>query len=475
MAASLFWYDLETSGIDPKDARIMQFAGQRTDMNLELVGESVNILVRMTNDILPDPDAVMLTGITPQATVADGVSEAEFLHTFSDLVATPDTIFVGYNSVHFDDEFMRYLLYRNFYDPYEWQWRDGRSRWDLLDVIRMTRALRPEGISWPNDATGKSTNRLELLTIANGLEHANAHDALSDVMACIRLARLIREKQPKLFEYLLGIRDKSKVASVIMSGEPFAYTNGGYSTVFEKTTIAFSLTSDPKAREALVYDLREDPSKYKDMNVAQLAEAWRYKEENPSDRLPVRTVAFNKCPAVAPVGVLDAKTQQRLQIDLKKIERHLAVLKSIPDFPEKLKAANEMLAKSRNYRTVDDPDVQLYDGFLDDHDRDALPEVRAAALDGQATFGGLHDKRLQTLLPRYIAHNFPNLMSSEDREAWETFRTERLMGGGDNSRVARFSRRLAALSVQKKLTKNQRYLLEELQLYAESILPSDGL
>jgi exodeoxyribonuclease-1 len=474
MEKTFFWYDLETSGIDSRDARIMQFAGQRTDMQMQPIGEPVNILIRMTDDTLPDPDAILITGITPQATLADGVTEAEFLRIFSETVATPDTIFVGYNSIHFDDEFMRFMLYRNFYDPYEWQWRDGRSRWDLLDVIRMTRALRPEGINWPLDSSGKPTNRLELLTKENGLDHEHAHDALNDVMASIALARLIREKQPKLFDYLLELRSKAKVAQVVTGGEPFVYTSGSYPSEFEKTSVAVTVLGDTRSREVLVYDLRHDPSIYKDMAVAQLAEAWRYKKEDPTDRLPVRTIAFNKCPAVAPVGVLDASAQERLKIDLKDIEHNLAVLRRMTDFPDKLRAAQELLAKSRDTRATDDADAQLYDGFLDEHDKDALPQVRALALNGQTTFDGFHDQRLRDLLPRYIARNFPGSLSSEQREQWETFRSKRLLEGGELSRVARFVQRLQVLAAQKGLTKQQRYLIEELQLYAESIMPNEA-
>src|SRR5687767_13856438 len=149
MAASFFFYDLETSGFSPREARIMQFAGQRTDLDLRPVDEPVNELVKLTDDILPDPDAVLITGITPQQTLADGFTEAEFLQRFTADVATPGTIFIGFNSIRFDDEFMRALHYRNFYDPYEWQWQDNRAKWDLLDVVRMTRALRPDGIQWP--------------------------------------------------------------------------------------------------------------------------------------------------------------------------------------------------------------------------------------------------------------------------------------------------------------------------------------
>src|SRR5258708_419153 len=142
MATTFFFYDLETSGFNPREARIMQFAGQRTTLDLEPIGPPVNIFIRLTPDILPDPDAILLTGITPQITVAKGQSEAVFLADFQATIATAGTIFVGYNNIRFDDEFMRFLQYRNMYDPYQWQWQDGRSRWDILDLVRMTRALR---------------------------------------------------------------------------------------------------------------------------------------------------------------------------------------------------------------------------------------------------------------------------------------------------------------------------------------------
>lgn len=169
MAQSFYFYDLETSGLNPREDRIMQFAGQRTDMNLNPVGEPLNLLVKLNDDTLPSPDAIMVTGISPQQTVSDGYTEAEFAKILHEDICAEDTIMVGFNNIRFDDEFIRALFWRNFYDPYEWCWKDGRSRWDMLDVVRMTRALRPDGIEWPVDSEGKATNRLELLTSLNGV------------------------------------------------------------------------------------------------------------------------------------------------------------------------------------------------------------------------------------------------------------------------------------------------------------------
>ncbi len=472
---TFYFYDLETSGVNPREQRIMQFAGQRTDMALNPVGEPLNILIKLTDDIVPEPDAVLITGITPQAAIADGITEAAFLKQFHEEIATPDTIFVGFNSIRFDDEFMRYLHYRNFYDPYEWQWQDGRGKWDLLDVVRMTRALRPGGIEWPFDSTGAPTNRLELLTAVNKLDHANAHDALSDVHASIAVARLIYNKQTKLFEYLLSLRDKREVAKLVNAGQPFVYTSGRYPSEQEKTTVAVKLADHPKQQGVLVYDLRHDPSQFSDMTPQEVAKVWRLRRDEEGVRLPVKPLVFTKCPAVAPLGVLDKDSQERLQLDLAVIEANRKKLAAIKDFPAHVLEALSLIEKERQSSWISseqEVDGQLYDGFIDSRDKTVVRAVRAAKPQEVMDFSDkLADKRLQALLPLYKARNFPKSLSDEERAAWEKYRTQRLVGGKQQSRLARYFARLQELAAQPNLTAHQQYLLEELQLYGQSIMP----
>lgn len=455
----------------------MQFAGQRTDMQLTPIGEPHNYLIRMTDDVLPEPDAVLVTGITPQQTIADGLPEAGFLKIFSEEIATPDTIFAGFNTVRFDDEFMRYTLYRNFYDPYEWQWQDGRSRWDILDVVRMTRALRPEGIEWPFDAKGAPTNRLELLSSLNGLDHANAHDALSDVHATIAVARLIREKQPKLFDFLLKMRDKKEVAKLAMSGQPFVYTSGKYANEFEKTTVVSTLAEHPQGQGALVFDLRYDPTPFLELDPPALAEALRRRKDDPGPRLPVKTLKFNRCPAIAPLSVLDEASQERLKLvpetylqnheKLQRVQSELTkgVLEALQIMDKKLQA--------RLLETDSDVDARLYDSFFANEDKSHMRSVRTADVDTlQSLKPAFKDGRLEALLPLYKARNYPKSMSAEDRAQWERFRERRLLGGGEASRAAKYFARLAELAKDDKLSGEQQYILEELQLYGQSILPT---
>lgn len=478
MAKTFFFYDLETTGVNPRTARVMQFAGQRTDMSLRPIGEPINVLIKLTDDIVPDPDAILITGITPQQSIANGINEVTFLKQFIDEVAIPDTIFVGFNTVRFDDEFMRFMLYRNFYDPYAWQWQDGRSRWDLLDVVRMTRALRPDGIKWPFDTNGKPSNRLELLTAVNSLDHADAHDALSDVQATIALAQLLRKKQPKLFAYLLMMRDKKQVAQLIETGQPFVYSSGKYASEYEKTTIAQLVTFHPKRRgAALVYDLRVDPRTYADKTAAELAELWRWKRDATEARLPVKTLRCNVCPAIAPLGVLDQASQKRLQLDMHTIREHRAALESMvtSGWADKLGEAVDIFETTQQTQLIDrvsSVDTQLYDGFIHDHDTNLSSALRAAEPNQLLQLASeFQDIRLQALVPLYKARNFPTTLSPEEQAAWETHRSQVLLDGGEQSALAKYFKRLAQLAESPTLSGEHRYILEELQLYGQSIMP----
>lgn len=477
MSQTLYFYDLETSGFNPREARIMQFGGQRVDMDLNPIGEPHNLLIKMTDDILPDPGAILVTGITPQMTKADGITEAEFLEIFSKEIATPDTIFVGFNSVRFDDEFMRFLQYRNYYDAYEWQWKDGRSRWDLLDVVRMTRALRPDGIKWPVSSDGKASNRLELLTSLNKLEHSNAHDALSDVYATIDVARMIRNKQPKLFEYLLEMRDKKKIADLVGSGQPFVYSSGKYSSEYEKTTIALKIADHPARQGALVYDLRFNPEDYVKLSPEEIVTYWTRAWDDPEPRLPVKTLQYNRCPAVAPLGVLDESAQKRLNIDLKQIENHRNILKKHPEFVQNLMKALEILDKKQQARLIETEqtvDARLYYGFINDADKKLMNKIHSTEISKLDDIENqFNDKRLVALWPLYKARNFPRDLTDDERKIWERYRELKLVSGKDN-RLTQYFNTIQELSQQARLSQKQQYLLEELRLYGESLIPDQG-
>lgn len=469
MAQTFFFYDLETSGLNPRQDRIMQFAGQRTDMNLEPIGDPYNLLVTLNDDTLPSPDALMVTGITPQKTVEEGYSEAQFARMLSEEIFTPETIAVGFNNIRFDDEFIRHLLWRNFCDPYEWSWKDGRSRWDLLDVVRLTRALRPEGINWPVDDKGEPSNRLELITSANGIAHENAHDALADVTALIAVTKLIKQKQPQLYDYLLKMRDKKVVQQLVNVDDkkPFVYASGRYDKEFAKTTVAFPLTTSRNGG-VVVYDLRYDPTPFVGLNAEELAKkifaSWEERQAENFVKLPVKELQYNRCPAAAPLGVLEqGDGWRKISLDLKTVQKHQNILLNHPDFAEKLRTIFE---NKPAFKKLPDPEAQLYDGFLNDRDRIRVEAVRNADERELADFyPEFQDERLAPLLLHYKARNFPRSLSEDDLAQWETWRAQHLQ-----AQLPGFMASLHRLAPT--ATDEQQFILQELQLWAESTLPA---
>jgi exodeoxyribonuclease-1 len=442
-------------------------------MDLEPIGEPHNILISLHEDVIPDPEAIMITGISPQQTLLDGVNEHDFLQFFHQEIATPETIFVGYNSVRFDDEFMRFLHYRNFYDAYEWSWKDGRSRWDLLDVVRMTRALRPDGIEWPFSGDGTASNRLELMTHLNKLSHSNAHDALSDVLATIAVARLIRQKQPKLFDFLLSMRAKNKVRTLVESGQQFLYTSGKYPSDFQKTTVAALLGPHPDKQGSFVFDLRHDPTSLLSLEPVAIAERWYQRTDDLSEKFPIKTLQYNRCPAVAPMTVLDDSSKQRIKIDMGIVDgNYQKFLKHKEEVYSRIIEAQVILEKKHqatlftNEKTVDE---QLYDDFIDKRDMSAMSAVRTLDKKTINSFGpNFYDKRLEVLFFLYKARNYKHQLTDEERQKWQEYiRTKIGLDKPDGS-IARVYQRLELLKQKQEINQGQKYALEDLELYLQS-------
>jgi len=471
MVKTFFFYDLETSGLSARSDRIMQFAGLRTDLALKPIGEPVNMLVKLNDDTLPSPEALLITGITPQQTIETGYGEAEFAKILINDIFTPETIAVGYNNIRFDDEFIRHLFWRNFFDPYEWSYKDGRSRWDLLDVVRMTRALRPDGMEWPVDDKGVATNRLEQIAKANKIGHFKAHDALSDVEALISVTQLICEKQPQLYDYLFKLRDKNEVKKLVNLDrkQPFVYVSGRFDSEFNKATVAFPLTAGRNGN-VVIYDLRYDPTNFVKMTSKELAKSfyatWDERQADGFVKLPIKELQYNHSPAVAPLGVLSQDDGWgRISLDEDTITKHRDILLSDPSFAENVRT---LLEGREEFKKSADPELQLYDGFVPDIDKMRIETVRNADERSLADFHpNFTDERLDPLLLHYKARNFPKSLAEDEATAWEVWRSAKI-----SAELPAFVKSLQKLS-QSTTDEAKQFILQELHLWAESILPAD--
>ena len=447
---TLYWHDYETFGVDPKRDRPAQFAGLRTDGALNEVGEPLVIYCKPSRDVLPQPEACLLTGITPQIADAQGVQEPEFIARIHNELAQPGTCGVGYNTLRFDDEVTRHTLYRNFYDPYAREWQQGNSRWDLIDLVRMTHALRPEGIEWPLHDDGRPSFRLEDLAAANSIGHESAHDALSDVRATIGLARLIHDRQPRLYDWLFQLRNKRRADEQLdlVGHEPVLHTSRMYPSETGCTTLVMPLVGEPgNNNSVLVYDLRQDPVPFVDLDVEGLHDRlFTRAEDLPEgvERLPVKSVKINKCPALAPRKTLDESTTERIAIDLNACARHWELLSTNKGFMQRVAQAY----RRREFSPAGDVDLALYEGLLNDADRPLLANVRDASPQELAqTRFDFHDKRLPELLFRYRARNWPETLSLEEAQRWEQYCRHHIQDkdGGGSITLNEYYERIALL------------------------------
>ena len=427
---TFFWHDYETFGADTRRDRPVQFAGIRTNLELEIVGEPVMFFGQPPRDSLPQPEASLITGITPQQAEREGVNEAEFAARVHEQLAAPGTCGVGYNSLRFDDEVTRQLLYRNFYEPYGREWENGNSRWDLIDLVRMCEALRPEGIVWPVREDGTPSFKLELLAAANHLQQERAHDALSDVRALIDLARLIRVRQPRLWDWHYALRRKQRVFELldVAAMTPLVHVSSRYPASRHCLALIAPLAMHPsRPGEVIVCDLAGDPAEWLELDEDEIADrVFTARADLPEgvDRVPLRTVRANRAPALAPLSVLKGADLARLQLDP---ERSLA-------HRDRLAAADGLAAKvarvfacAAELPPPEDPELALYAGFLPDADKRLLREVRATPPEQLATRAfAFRDPRYAELLFRYRARNWPETLGADEHARWEAFRRQRL-------------------------------------------------
>jgi exodeoxyribonuclease-1 len=479
---SFYWYDYETFGIDCRRDRPAQFGGIRTDFELNPLSEPLMLYCKPSRDYLPSPSACLITGITPEKALGNGLLEAEFMARIHEQFMVANTCVAGFNNLRFDDEITRHGLYRNLFDPYEREWRNGNSRWDLIDMLRLTRALRPEGIEWPRDASGRPTFKLEALTEANGIQHDQAHDAVADVMATIEMARLVKCKQPKLYQFVLANRGKREVAEWLSleSPQPVVHVSEMYSADRYCLAIVVALARHSQnPNGVVVYDLAVDPTPLLTLSPEDLhRRLFTPVSDLPVgvERLPLKTVHLNKCPVIAPLKVLRPEDIERLKIDLPRCQRHFEELRQQPDLDEKIKAILDFGTEEIAGEVTQDPDLMLYSGgFIGTDDRAILNRLRALTPQQLASTQPLfQDVRLPELLFRYRARNYPETLNGEEAMRWEEFRLKRLTDQKFGGAIVRreYEEQLQILEVDSSLTLDQRKIVASLRHYLSELFAS---
>ena len=473
---TFLWHDYETFGIQTRRDRPAQFAAIRTDAELNEIGEPIMLYCQPANDFLPDPQSCLITGITPQVCLERGIPEYQFAAEIEKALSQTGTIGVGYNTIRFDDEVTRFMFWRNLIDPYAREWQNSCGRWDILDVVRTAYALRPEGINWPKHPDGRPSFRLEQLTAENGIAHEAAHDALSDVRATIALARLIRDRQPKLFDFCLGLHKKDKVAAEIglPLRRPFLHITGMIPAERGCIAAVWPLAVHPTNKnEVIVWDLAADPAELAGLDAETIRMRMFSKADNLPEgvgRLPIKTIHLNKSPIViSNLKTLSPAMSEQWGIDIPTALQHAEVAATAPDM-----SAIWQEVFYRPQEAAADVDEDLYGGFVGNNDRRTLQELRALSPEALARAKpAFADPRLEEIVWRYRARNFPHTLNEEEQQRWEEHRVARLFDGEAGARtIETLFAEIDQLS--ENVDERGEEILGALYDYAEAIAPSRG-
>lgn len=424
---TFYWHDYETWGINPSADWPSQFAGIRTDWNLQPIGEPLNIKCKPPSDSLPSLQAALVTGLSPSQTFAEGLLEPDFFAAVHSELAKPQTCGAGYNSIRFDDEVTRYGFYRNFIDPYAREWQSGCSRWDIVDLVRLCYAVRPDGFDWPmldaEDGKQIPSLKLERICQLNGIEHSDAHDALSDVYATIELARRIKAAQPKMFSFVLEMRNKQQVLAALALGSHAArlHISSKFGAANANASLILPLVADPRNKNEIhCIDLRHDPSPLLELSAEELAECrYRRIDELPTGvgRIALKSVHLNRAPIVLTPKLLTDEVASRCDIDVQQCEAHRLRLLGDPKLPEKIVEMARLATFDGAGRDVD---AALYDGFMSGEDRSLCQQIIAMSADDLATQNfSFSDKRLPELLFRYRARNYYETLAVDEQALWQ--------------------------------------------------------
>ena len=468
---TILWHDYETTGISPSQDRAVQFAAIRTDLELQQVDEPFSLFCKLADDCVPSPHACLVTGISPQTAEAQGLLEPEFVGRIYQEMMEPGTCGAGYNSIRFDDEVSRYSLYRNFFDPYAREWKNGNSRWDIIDMVRLVHLLRPETLNWPQNDDGSTSFRLELLTELNGIEHGAAHDALSDVQATIELARLIKTRQPKLYDHYWKLRRKNFVSQQldIAAHKPFLHVSSKFRSSRGCAAIMAPLMALRSNANAFVaIDLSYNPEELAELsNEGIQKRVFSRTEDLPEgqERIPLKLVHLNRSPVVLPASMLVDTRAADFGIDLQACQANWQRLLSIDleklDFEQIFGFKGEAEA---------DAEIALYQDFIPDSDRRLADSIRHMLPDEiRLADPQFQDRRLQELLFRYRARNYPDSLTEEERATWRVWVGQKLAQGEPfGNSIDSVLTEIDQLMLERSDTRDQQ-VLKDLQIWLHNL------
>lgn len=434
-------YDLETSGLDYDYDQVLEAAMISMDKDFNIVAGSEQVIpVCPRIDVPPHPEACL----THQLSLADlrekGFSEYDFSTKFLEQVSQPKTFIGGYNNLSFDDEVMRRTLFRTMRDPYGHEWRDGNSRFDVLNIVRTLYAWDPDTLNWPKNEEGGVCLKLSSMTKANNLTHDNAHNALSDVIATAELLQLIKNLGTPWLDKCLELTNKRAVERILAKRTPVFHVSPFYTRDRCYSSLILPVIKDLQSdNKVLCVDLTEDPTELLKMSAEEI----RYYRFTPRNELqenppsaPVTSISINKQPSVAEMADINPSLHARMGVDMNLCLERAKMIAADRGFASRLQQAFKLdlpppkdtfgTIYSGGFFSRSDTFLREKVHLLDHNLQPSISSAKAGDV-----LRGSQDPRLEELAIRMQGINFPHALTNPaDHERFLKY-LERRLGGED--------------------------------------------
>lgn len=415
---TIVFYDTETTGVDAPFDQIIQFAAIHTDADLNEL-ERFETRSRLQAHVVPACEALMTNGITAARLIDPALPShyemARAIH--ARLHSWSPALFMGYNSLGFDEHFLRQALYQTLQPPYLTN-TNGNSRSDVLRMLQAASVYAPDAVVIPIGDNGAPVFRLDRIAPANGIAHENAHDAMADVEATIHLCRLLSERAPDIWSCFMRFSQKAAVAEFVASEKVFCLSDhyGGRPYGWLVTALG---RNEQNTSEYYVFDLGIDPTALSGLAPEELVERLKCTPK------PVRRLRANAAPIMMPAEDAPAFASGK-DLPANELQRRVDLLQADAELRQRLMAAFEA---GRLKLAAVHVELQIYDGFLTNEDQALLESFHAAPWEQRMpVVERFSDKRMKQLGRRLLFAERPDLFADDTRRKLNRMRAGRVLG-----------------------------------------------
>ena len=419
---AMVFYDTETTGTKVYFDQILQFAAILTDNDLNEI-ERFEIRSRLLPNVVAGPGAMRLTGVSVDQLHDPALpSHYEMVCRIRrKLLEWQASLFIGHNSLRFDEVLLRSAFYKNLLPPYLTN-SAGNGRIDTLSMLQWAHKYEPDVIEIPTRPDGRPIFKLDQLAPANGYNQAHAHDAMSDVEATIHMAHLMRNNAPDTWSRAMRFSNKSNVLDFCEGEMVFGLTEYYFRDYY--SFLLHQVGHNPHDRSEIVaFDLYHDPADF----VGLSSEALR-RHLNASPKL-LRRVRANALPGLIDADEAHPHTQVS-NLPLEMLEERAEVLEGNETLRGQLLLAY-MQAKPQ-YEDSVHVEENIYSGFASTQDNERMDAFHEGEWSERAAIVcEFDDPRFRDLGEQLIYFEAPQVLATERRQWWEERTARRLLGTGE--------------------------------------------